>query len=593
VSAVDPLTLEIIWNRLITTANEMAAILIRTSFSTVVGAANDFGCEIMDARGRSLGHATRSMPVFNRTMPNITRAFIEKFGLEHMRPGDVFISNDPWLAAGHQYDIAVVTPFFRQGRVIGFTGSVANVSDIGGVLNDNLAREAYEEGLFIPPAYLFKQGEPNELLLDMLRWNVRVADMVIGDVYAEAAANEVGAEKVLALLDEYELPDLDGIGAEIQGRTDAAMRRAIDAVPPGEYCYAVEFDEIEVLTIAVRVVFDGREVTVDFSGSSPQQPIGGINCTYSYTEGQTSYAMKYLLIPEVPENEGCYGAVRIVAPEGSLLNCTFPASVRTRTRSGWYIHAALAGALADVLPERVMAPNGLMGGIQAYGGAPGGWSYYAHFFDGGGMGAGLNADGSPTLIFPSSASNVPIELFEVAAPILMREKELLVDSGGPGRRRGGGGQRVSYSRLPGWPNPVITSFWAHRMRVPPFGLRGGGAGAPSRVYVDGRELNREQFLHQTEGYTLADDATVLTTELAGGGGFEPAWQRPAAWVVDDVRNGLVSLASAESDYGVVIDPATLELNAPATEARRAALRRAPTAGEPSQPRQRQMESNLA
>ncbi len=572
--AFDPLSLEILWNRLITTADEMAAILIQTSFSTVVGAANDFGCEIMDARGRSLSHATRSMPVFNRTLPVVTRAFIDKFGLERMRPGDVFITNDPWLAAGHGYDIAVVTPFFRGQRVVGFTGSIANVSDIGGVLNDNLAREAYEEGLLIPMAYLFREGDRNELVLDFLRWNVRVPDMVIGDVLAEAAANEVGGRKILALLDEYGLDDLDALAAEIQGRTDAAMRRAIAAVPPGEYSYAVEFDEINVLTICARVVFDGREVTVDFTGSSPQQPMGGINCTLSYTKGQTSYAMKYLLIPEVPENEGCYGAVNIVAPEGSLLNCAFPASVRTRTRSGWYVHAALAGALAPVLPERVMAPNGLMGGIMAYGATPEGRSYYAHFFDGGGMGAGQRSDGPPTLIFPSSASNVPVELFEVAAPVLVREKELLVNSGGAGRQRGGLGQRVSYSRLPGWPNPVITNFWAHRMRVPPFGLRGGGLATPARVFIDGRELSREEFLTQTEGYTLADDRTVCTTDLAGGGGFDPAWQRPAGAVLADVRNGLVSVEAAASEYGVVIDLQTLTVVESETETRRAEMRRA-------------------
>jgi N-methylhydantoinase B/oxoprolinase/acetone carboxylase alpha subunit len=572
IGTFDPLTLEILWNRLITTADEMAAILIRTSFSTVVGAANDFGCEVMDARGRSLAHATRSMPVFNRTLPNVTRAFIEKFGLENMRPGDVFITNDPWLAAGHGYDIAVVTPFFRDRRVVGFAGSIANVSDIGGVLNDNLAREAYEEGLLIPMAHLFRAGERNELVLDFLRWNVRVPDMVIGDVYAEAAANEVGARKVLALLDEYGLEDLEALAAEIQGRTDAAMRRAIAALPPGEYSYAVEFDEIDILSIAVKVTFDGKEVTVDYTGSSPQQPMGGINCTFSYTQGQTSYAMKYLLIPEVPENEGCYGAVNIVAPEGSLLNCTFPASVRTRTRSGWYVHSALAGALADVLPDRVMAPNGLMGGLMAYGSAPDGRPYYAHFFDGGGMGAGRRSDGLPTLIFPSSASNVPIELFEVAAPVLMREKELLTDSGGAGRQRGGLGQRVSFSRLPGWEQPVTTGFWAHRMRVPPFGLRGGGPALPSRVLIDGRELTREEFLHQTEGFTLADDETVCTTDLAGGGGFEAPWERPAERVLDDVRDGLVSVERAAEDYGVIVDPTTLLVQVAETRARRAALR---------------------
>jgi len=573
--AFDPLTLEILWNRLIATTDEMAAILVKTSFSTVVGAANDFGCELMDSRGRSLAHATRSMPVFNRTLPHVTRAFIRKFGLDRMRPGDVFICNDPWLAAGHGYDIAVVTPFFRGGTVAGFAGSIANVSDIGGVLNDNLAREAYEEGLLIPMAYLFEQSEPNDLVIEFLRWNVRVPDMVIGDIYAEAAANEVGARKLLALLDEYGLEDLEDLAAEIQGRTDAAMRRAIAQIPPGQYRHAVEFDEVNVLRIEACVTFDGRGVTVDFTGTSPQQPMGGINCTLSYTTGQTSYAVKYLLIPEVPENEGCYGAVRIVAPEKSLLNCVFPASVRTRTRSGWYIHSALAGALAPVLPDRVMAPNGLMGGIIAYGADTGGRSFYAHFFDGGGMGAGQHSDGNPTLIFPSSASNVPIEMFEVAAPVLVHEKEFVTDSGGAGLHRGGLGQRVSYSRLPGWTEPVITNFWAHRMRVPPFGLRGGGAATASRVYIDGQELSRDEFLTKTEGFPLIDDATTCTAEIAGGGGFGPAYERPVERVLDDVRNGLVSPDSAARDYGVVLNPLVLTLCEDDTRARRAELRGRP------------------
>jgi N-methylhydantoinase B/oxoprolinase/acetone carboxylase alpha subunit len=490
------------------------------------------------------------MPVFNRTLPHVTRALIQKFGADRMRPGDAFICNDPWLAAGHGYDIAVVTPFFRGQRLVGFTGSIANVSDIGGVLNDNLAREAYEEGLLIPMAYLFEGGKANELVLDFLRWNVRVPDMVIGDVYAEAAANEVGAQKVLGLLDEYELEDLVDLAAEIQGRTDAAMRRAIASVPPGDYRASVEFDEINLLTISVRVVFDGREVLVDFAGTSPQQPMGGINCTLSYTQGQTSYAMKYLLIPEAPENEGCYNAVRIEAPEGSLLNCVFPASVRTRTRSGWYVHSALSAALAEVLPERVMAPNGLMGGIMAYGADGRGRQYYAHFFDGGGMGAGARSDGNPTLIFPSSASNVPVEMFEVAAPVLIHEKEFVCDSAGAGLHRGGAGQSVSFSRLPGWPQPVVVNFWAHRMRVPPFGLQGGGPATPSRVFIDGRELNRQEFLSQTEGYALSDDATVCTSEIAGGGGYGDPRRRPRDKVREDVRNELVSQERAASDYGL-------------------------------------------
>lgn len=560
----DPLTLEILWNRMITIADEMAAILVRTSFSTVVGAANDFGCEIMDARGRSLAHATRSMPVFNRTMPAVTEGFIDMIGVANMRPGDVFITNDPWLSAGHGLDIAIVTPFFRDGRVIGFTGSIANVTDIGGVLNDNLARESYEEGLIIPKTYLFRQGELNDLVIEFMRWNVRVPDMVIGDVYAEAAANDAAARKVLALLDEYGLDNLEDLSTEIQTRTETAMRRSIASVPRGVYEYEVEFDEINVCKIHVKVTFDGEEVTVDFTGSSPQQPMGGINCTEVYTRGQTYYAMKYLLLPEAPENEGCYKPVNVYAPEGSLFNCKFPASVRTRTRSGWYIHSAINGALASVLPNRVMPPTGLLGNVTGYGKTPDGRSYYAHFFSGGGMGAGKNSDGAGALIFPSSASNVPIEMFEVATPLIMHKKEFVTDSGGPGRQRGGAGIYVEYSRLDGWDLPVFTNFNVHRMRIPPFGLLGGGNASPSRLFIDGRELNREEFLHQSEGRLLTDSQTTCASELAGGGGFGDPKERAVAAVLEDVRNELVSIERAASDYGVVIDPATMTVDEVAT-----------------------------
>jgi 5-oxoprolinase (ATP-hydrolysing)/N-methylhydantoinase A len=201
-----------------------------------------------------------------------------------------------------------------------------------------------------------------------------------------------------------------------------------------------------------------------------------------------------------------------------------------------------------VLPDRLMAPNGLMGGISAYGADPRGRHYYAHFFDGGGMGAGARSDGNPTLIFPSSASNVPVEMFEVAAPILVHEKEFLRDSAGPGEYRGGPGQRVSFSRLPGWTEPVMVNFWAHRMRIPPFGLEGGGEASPSRVLIDGRELDRQEFLTKTEGYPLVDDATVCTADIAGGGGFGDPRRRPRERVQDDLRNEIISPESASRDY---------------------------------------------
>jgi N-methylhydantoinase B/oxoprolinase/acetone carboxylase alpha subunit len=223
--SMDAVTLEILWQRLITIADEMAAVVVRTSFSTVVGAANDFGCEVMDAGGRSLAHATRSMPAFNRTMPNVTRALLEKFGSDAIRPGDVFIANDPWLNASHHPDIAIITPFFRQGRLMGFTGSIAHVADFGGALDGNQVREVYEEGLLVPMTWLYRQGQLHELVLEFIAANVRASEAVIGDIHALVAANQAGAEKLVALMDEYSLDNLTPVASEIQHRGEVAMRR--------------------------------------------------------------------------------------------------------------------------------------------------------------------------------------------------------------------------------------------------------------------------------------------------------------------------------------------------------------------------------
>lgn len=479
----DPLTLEILWHRLITIVDEMATIVVRTSFSTVVGAANDFGCEVMDAQARSLAHASRSMPVFNRTLPNVTRAVIEKFGAETIRPGDVFISNDPWLNAGHHPDIAVMTPFFKHGRLMGIAGSIAHVTDMGGALDANSVRECYEEGLLIPIARLADQGRLNDDVIDFIATNVRVPEMILGDVHALMAANQAGGEKIVALMDEYGLDDLAPLASEIQSRSEQAMRSAILALPDGEYRSRVFIDEFDRrLEIHCQIQVQDDELTVDFSGSSPQQPRGGINCTWVYTRGHASYGLKCILLPEVPSNAGCYRPLRLSAPEGSILNARHPASVRMRTRTGWYVHHALFAALAEILPDRVMAAPGLLGDLVVYATPEdGGKAYHSWFFSGGGMGAGQKTDGISTCIYPSSASNVPVELFEVAVPLLVEEKEFRTDSGGPGRQRGGLGQRVSFRRRPGFEGMLTVATQPMGKNIPPFGLAGGAEAATARV----------------------------------------------------------------------------------------------------------------
>lgn len=570
----DPVTLEILWHRLISIVDEMAAILVRTSFSTVIGAANDFGCEVMDAEGRSLAHATRSMPVFNRTLPNVTRAVLAKFGPAGLQPGDVFIANDPWLNAGHHPDIAVMTPFFKDGRLMGIAASIAHVADLGGALDDNAVREAYEEGLLIPMARLYAEGQLNEVVVDFIAANVRVPEMVIGDIHAQVASNAAGGEKILALMDEYELADLTPLAREIQDRAEVAMRSAIQAVPDGEYRSRVYMDELDQrLQIDCRITLQGDELTVDFTGSSPQQPRGGINCTWVYSRGHTSYGLKCILLPEVPSNAGCYRPIHLIAPEGSILNARHPASVRMRTRTGWYIHHALFKALAGVLPDRVMAAMGMIGGVIAY--APGqreGERFHSWFFNGGGMGAGAETDGVSACIYPSSASNVPVELFEVAVPLLVEEKEFLTDSGGAGRQRGGLGQRMSFRLRGGFPGSATISIWLHSQNEPPFGLNDGGAGTPAEALLDGRVLGREERLARMGALTLDDASTLVSVDMAGGGGFGPPEERDPVLVWADVRDGLVSREQAADVYGVVIDPESAQLDLAATDRRREAMR---------------------
>jgi N-methylhydantoinase B/oxoprolinase/acetone carboxylase alpha subunit len=516
----DPVGLEVVWSRLIAVTDEMWGTVLRTAVSPVIGAAQDFGCELLDAAGNGLAHSTRSMPVFNLVMPEITRALLRRFSVEGMRPGDVYVGNDPWQCAGHLDDIAVVTPVFRNGNVVGFTNTVAHTSSIGGTLDGLRARDRYEEGLFIPLAKLYDRGEPNETLFAVVEANVRQPEMVLTDIAAQVAANEVGVRRVLALLDEYELPDLAALAAILQERAELAMRRAIAAVPDGVYAneVAVEAPHGD-LTLRGTVTVAGDEIAVDYAGSAPQQPGGGVNCTFTYTRAHTVYPLKCLLTPNVPNNEGCFRPIRVAAPVGSILNCHRTASVNTRTKTGWHIHTLLFGALASALPERVQAGNGLMHAFRAAGTEADGRPFGVHFFSGGGRGAGSATDGLGHNCFPSSAGNIPVEVFESRSPILIEERSLLGGTGGEGRHQGTPAHRVRMRRLPGSNADVRLYVHHDRLRHPAPGLYGGGPGSLTRALLNGEDLTGGTGYLRTGEVVLGTDEDVFTSEAAGGGGF--------------------------------------------------------------------------
>jgi len=550
----DPLALEIIWSRLVTVADEMQTTLRRTAFSSIVAAANDLGCDLLDTRGWLVAHAVTSNPSFNLTLPLLVKALRADFPPESWQPGDVLLTNDPWLVVGHLPDFSVVTPFFKNGRLAGFSGSIAHIADIGGILDIHQSRSIYEEGLQIPPLKLFSRGERNETLVRMIEKNVRAPEMVMGDLIACVTANAVAAQQAVALLDDYGLDDLDALSDAVQARAEAAMRRAIAEIPDGVYADEVTFNELDgPLTIGVELRVRGSELEVEYVDVPPEHPVGGINSTMNYTLARTAYTLNCLLTPNVASNEGLFRPITVRAPEGSLLNPRYPACVADRTKVGWHTTSAVQGALAKALPGHVPAPGGFKSLWHVIGHDEAGHGFRSFMFNGGGMGAGPGADGVDAICYPTSACNVPIELTEKTTTIHITEKEFLPDSGGAGAFRGGMGLRVTFGLPDDATPPTLIDTHLHHQQYPPAGLDGGRSGTPTRARLNGQPLTVDETRQRLATRTLNDATTRITIETAGGGGFGPPTKRDSFSVLRDVRNGLVSVEAAASDYGLLVD----------------------------------------
>ena len=547
----DPVSLEVMWSRLINIADEMWTTVLRTAVSTIIGAAQDFGCELLDERGNSLAHSYRSMPVFNLIMPELTRKLIEAYPVESMRPGDVYTTNDPWLCAGHLDDIAVITPIFKGERVVAFANTVAHTSSIGGALDGIAVRDLHEEGLFFPLLKLYDAGQPNETLFAIIRCNVRQPDMVLTDIESQVTANTVAEERLLAFMDEYGLDTLSDLATTVQARAEAAMRAAIEAIPDGRYS-ASEFIEGSGEPLELRVAIDvkGSDIHVDYTGTAPQQLAGGISCTFTYTRAHTVYPLKCLLTPNVPNNEGCFRPITTVAPERSILNAMPPASVNSRTKTGWHLHSLLFKALADALPERVQAGNGLMYTLRAYARDADGTPLNAHIICGGGRGAGFGHDGVTRNCFPSSAGNVPIEIFENRVPVLVEEDSLVTDSGGQGTWRGAPGQRVTVRTRPGHDLPVAIYVHPDRLRYPAPGLFGGEDSRRNLLLKNGHNLAPDGVM--TSGEVLLQGDDTFTSVVPGGAGYGPPGERDPASIDADLRFGYVS-TEKESTHPATAD----------------------------------------
>jgi 5-oxoprolinase (ATP-hydrolysing) len=558
----DAVALEIIWSRLINVAEECWLTVWRTAFSLIIGEAQDFGCELLDAYGNSLAHSPRSMPVFNLTLPRAVKELLKKFPSEALQPGDVLCTNDPWICAGHLSDIAVVTPVFRKGRVVALIGTIGHVASIGGTKDSLRAREVYEEGLQIPPIKLCRAGVLNQDLIDIIAENVRKSDQVLGDIHAMLSANAAAAQRLLETLDEYGLENLEALAAVIQRRTEQATREAIRRLPPGEYASEVWADGMGTpLRIPLKVNVTEDHITVDWAGAPPQFSQGGANCTFSYTAAHTLYPLKCMLTPEVPSNAGCFLPFDVLAPKGSIFNCRKPVAVDNRVRAGWYISPNLFMALAPAVLDRVQGFTGPPVIIPHYGQLADGRFFDDNLFQGGGQGASAHGDGKSGLLWPTSAANTSVELFETRAPVLVLTREFRTDSGGPGRFRGGLGRLVRVRKLNDDDCPVYATPQLAGVLTEIQGLLGGRPGAPARVRVVSPEGVQECGIG---GFViLTNPRQVLEVEAAGGSGYGPPWERRVEAVQRDLDEGYVSPEGAQREYYCVVRDGRVDVAATA------------------------------
>jgi N-methylhydantoinase B len=540
--AIDPVTLEVIWNRLLSVANEQQDALIRTAFSTIVRESQDLACGMFDTQGRMIAQSISGTPGHINAMATSMKHFLAAFPPDKLAPGDVLITNDPWMTAGQINDITITTPLFKNGRLVALFANTCHSADIGGRILSAEAREVFEEGLRLPIMKLFERGEPNQVLMQIVRVNVRQPDEVIGDFYAQTASNDAGGRALLEMMEEFGLDSIDPVAEEIISRSEAAVRGEIAKLPSGEWSnetWSDGFEEPIVIRCVVRVA--GDEIFIDFTGSSPQST-RGINVVLNYTHAYASFAIKAAICPDVPHNEGSFRPVHVSAPPGSILNALDPAPVASRQVIGHFIPSAIFAALSGALPGRLMAPGADPIWLSVWRGQNP--PFTLTLFQVGGTGARPSKDGLSAVGFPSGVAGVPAEVIESLSPVVLNRRELRPDSGGAGMWRGGLGQLTELTRR-GEGKWSVSSI-ADRTKYPAPGLLGGQAGAAGEVTLgDGTRLHAK---------ALADLKTgdVVHVNLPGGGGYGDPLQRDAQRVLWDVIEGYITPEEAEKKYGVAV-----------------------------------------
>ncbi|MDT7952941.1 MAG: hydantoinase B/oxoprolinase family protein [Acetobacteraceae bacterium] len=538
-SALADIQRQVMWNRLIAVVEEQAQTMIRTAFSTTVREAGDLSAGIFDLQGRMLAQAVTGTPGHVNSMMESVGHFLRKFPADTLRDGDHLITNDPWLGTGHLHDLTVVTPAFHRGRLVALFANTAHVIDVGGLGMGPEGRSVFEEGLYIPIVKCFEGGRPNQTFFDFLRAGTRLPVELEGDVYSLCACNEAGARRLVGMLEEFRLDEIDSLATHIFESSRRATLAQIAALPPGRFTAEIWSDGYEApVRLAAAMTIAADAISVDFDGTSGLSG-RGINVPAAYTRAYASFGIKCVVAPEIPNNTASLAPFRMVIPEGTILNAPRPSPVSVRHVVGQLLPDLMMSCLHQAVPDRVTAEGSsclwnppLRGGAIVSGQNSPLPSFEVITFNSGGTGARPDQDGLDGTAFPSGVRTMPVEATENVAPVVFWRKELRPDSGGPGRMRGGLGQIMEIGAKGDAEFACNAIF--DRVAHAPRGRDGGGDGAPGVVrLVSGGQL-------RTKGYQVIPAGDRLLLELPGGGGMGAAEERDPALVAADRRDGIVT-----------------------------------------------------
>jgi len=515
---MDGIELEILWSNLISIVSDQAKALQRTAFSPVVRETGDLACAIFDRKGRMMAQARTGTPGHINSLANSGAALVKAFPLAELEPGDFIITNDPWMSAGHFFDITIFNPVFYDNRIVAYVGSNIHHTDIGGYGVGAGARDIHEEGLWIPPLKFYERGRMNPTLKAMIRHNVRTPEQVFGDLAAQVASGKTCGERLAVLCERHGLQDLEELSEEIITRSDAATRDAIRKLPAGTWHGESKFDVPggEVVTLHAAVTIDNQkgEILIDFTGSSGKS-MRGVNVVLNYTHAYSTFAVRSCLNPDLPNNYGSLAPIKVFAPKNCIVNAEYPSPVNARHVVGMYVPMPVLKALYNVVPDRVLAESaGAVWSLQIQGEGTRGQAHTSSMIGfSGGMGARRTKPGPSTTSYPTGVAAIPVEMIEATMPIEFFQRELRRGSGGAGQSQGGDGQRVSFRMISGkpWLMNTMTSRTNHGAE----GLEGGAAGEPGRFMVNGEVVSSSAKL-------LMQPDDLVTMDTPGGGGYGAA-----------------------------------------------------------------------